>query len=366
MKNLKKIDIFRPECFTWEPVDYVDLYSLYGKKWRYASKGRYALYHILKYSNIKGKILIPVYVCETVLIPLKLLNIEPIFYDINLDDLNANISSIERIGKQHDISAVLVVSMYGNPADYESLEIICKKNNWFMIDDGAQAMGAKVNGRYVGTFGDAGFYSFSPGKPTAGPMGAFYWLNNMCSDTYCIHHKWLHKLFYYEFYINRVKIYDNVSILLRKLLSLLALFANKVFDIKEDGIEDFEQPILSHICARSLGKYMIVKNKIRNNIIQSIEIPGMRFLKAKRGKENAYKLVIIAKEKSLAKNLIKFLNKNGVYARSGYSMLTCDFALLPNAAQIDGCVVEIPLECSVRKKNFLIKVLKNFRCYINE
>ena len=79
------------------------------------------------------------------------------------------------LGKLHGVSAVLVVSMYGNPADYHRIERICKQNKWFMIDDAAQSMGAELDGKPVGTFGNAGFYSFSPGKPTAGPMGAFYW-----------------------------------------------------------------------------------------------------------------------------------------------------------------------------------------------
>jgi len=168
-----KINIFTPPRFTKQPLDIEYLNNTTNKQWHYTSNGRASIYQILKPLNIT-QILVPVYICETVLVPLKKLNIKPIFYDLDIDDLNPSLESIEKLSKKYDVKAVLVASIYGNPANLVEIEKYCFKNNIFLIDDAAQSFGAKLDGRLVGTFGDAGFFSFSPGKPTAGHMGSFF------------------------------------------------------------------------------------------------------------------------------------------------------------------------------------------------
>lgn len=358
MKSDMIIDIFRPECCSIMPKKRVDLFSLFGKKWHYASKGRYALYHILKQAGITGKMLIPVYVCETVLIPLRILHIEPVFYDINPDDLNADVDSLEKLGKLHSVSSVLVVSMYGNPADYYRIERICKQNNWFMIDDAAQAMGAEVDGKPVGTFGDAGFYSFSPGKPTAGPMGAFYWTSSEAGAELHESHDWVHRIIYNDFIINRVKIYDDISWVKRKISSFLVRFCNKFIDIKNDRISPCEEEFLGNIYESSMGEYRQKKREILEHII-NLKIPGIRFLQTCRGLANSYKLVMIADDLAIAHRMISYLKDKKIYASNGYKMLVGDLANLPNALDLDKCIVEVPIECNNKKTDYLIKCLND-------
>lgn len=360
MKSELIIDIFRPECFSWNPSNQVDLYNIMGKEWHYASKGRYALYHILKNNNVKGKILVPVYVCDTVLKPLLILGIEPVFYDIDLRDLNGDIESIEKIGVKHNVSAVLVVSMYGNPADYVAIQQICQKYNWLMIDDGAQAIGAELDGKVVGTFGDAGFYSFSPGKPVAGPMGAFYWQNKMYHQSLFTKHDWFHKLIYYEFYVNRVGIYDDYSWLFRKMLSAMVRLFSKLLDIKNDRMADFEKKVLSGILYESIRNYERKKYSIICNIIEAVKPYRYRFLRNIRGKGISCKLIIIAENKKIASELIQFLKCNRIYSSNGYKMLVADVSCFRNASMIDGCIVEIPVESNVFKCKTLIEVLNRY------
>ena len=68
-----------------------------------------------------------------------------------------------------------MAGLYGNPVDYPGIEKICKDFGVKLIDDAAQSFGAKLNGRLAGTWGDAGFFSFSPGKSTPGHLGSFFW-----------------------------------------------------------------------------------------------------------------------------------------------------------------------------------------------
>lgn len=65
--------------------------------------------------------------------------------------------------------AVMVVHLYGQVTDIDRIVDICKKHHLYLIEDCAQAHGAKWNGQKVGTFGDIGCFSFYPTKN----MGAF-------------------------------------------------------------------------------------------------------------------------------------------------------------------------------------------------
>ena len=60
--------------------------------------------------------------------------------------------------------AIIVVHIYGHPADMESICSFAKHNNLRVIEDCAQAHGAKIRGQTVGSFGDAGTFSFYPTK----------------------------------------------------------------------------------------------------------------------------------------------------------------------------------------------------------
>lgn len=65
--------------------------------------------------------------------------------------------------------AVMVVHLYGHICDMNKVSEICKKHGLKLVEDCAQAHGAKWNGKLAGTFGDAGCFSFYPSKN----IGAF-------------------------------------------------------------------------------------------------------------------------------------------------------------------------------------------------
>ncbi len=60
--------------------------------------------------------------------------------------------------------AILPVHLYGNSVDLKKIKDTCKKRGLFLIEDAAQAHGSKFNGKYLGTFGDIGCFSFYPTK----------------------------------------------------------------------------------------------------------------------------------------------------------------------------------------------------------
>lgn len=93
-----------------------------------------------------------------------LCDIDPISYNICPRILEDKIKMVIKEGK-YTPKAVVAVDFVGNPADYESLSAITRKYNLLLIEDAAQGMGASVNGKKCGSFGDIGATSFFPSKP---------------------------------------------------------------------------------------------------------------------------------------------------------------------------------------------------------
>ena len=93
-----------------------------------------------------------------------LIGAKPIFVDV---DYNTNSINFKEACKaiSKGAKAIIVTHLYGlaNP-DIEKIAQICRKKKVFLIEDCAQAHGAKIGKNFVGSFGDAGTFSFYPTK----------------------------------------------------------------------------------------------------------------------------------------------------------------------------------------------------------
>jgi len=89
----------------------------------------------------------------------------PIFCDIDLQDYNISPQRLlDTIKKYPDAKAIIVVHLYGYPARIAEIMEIADKYNLAVIEDCAQAHGASINGKKVGTIGHVGVFSFYPTK----------------------------------------------------------------------------------------------------------------------------------------------------------------------------------------------------------
>ena len=354
-----KIKIFTPPRFNRQPLDMDYLDAVTDKKWQYSGNGRSSIYHLLKDLNIE-KILIPVYICSTVLIPLKQLGIEPIFYDLDTEDLNPSLISLKELSKKHNIKTVLIASMYGNPANMVEIEKYCKENHIFLIDDAAQSFGAKLDNRFIGTFGDGGFFSFSPGKPTATHMGSFFWSNTPI-DIERTNHCFIHYIKWLNFYYNRYKIYEDKYLFLKKKLSIISLLLDKFLNRKDDNICQFEKDIIGGVLRDNLEGRFEFRNKYSKIFFEKFKKNRyFRVLKSIRGISHNHKLILIFNEKNIAKEFIAYLNRKSIYASNGYRLLADDLQDLPNAKNIDKKVVELPIEKDESKMNYLFDKVEAF------
>lgn len=93
----------------------------------------------------------------------------PVFVDIDPDtyliDPNKLEDKIRELRKNNiTVKAVVVVHLYGQPCDMDSINSIARKYNLKVIEDAAQAHGAEYKGHKVGALGDVACFSFYPGK----------------------------------------------------------------------------------------------------------------------------------------------------------------------------------------------------------
>ena len=82
--------------------------------------------------------------------------------DIN-DTLNIDPASIEA-AVTDKTKAIIAVHMMGAPAEMDAIMAVAEKHNLAVLEDNAQCCGGTFNGRYLGTIGNAGTFSFDGGK----------------------------------------------------------------------------------------------------------------------------------------------------------------------------------------------------------
>lgn len=87
----------------------------------------------------------------------------PVFVDIEPGSFNINPSKIEA-AITTKTRAILPVHLFGLPADLNPILAMAKSKNLLVVEDAAQAIGAHYHGRFVGTLGDFGCFSFFPSK----------------------------------------------------------------------------------------------------------------------------------------------------------------------------------------------------------
>jgi len=83
-------------------------------------------------------------------------DVEPDTFNINVEDA-ASRSTARTVG-------MIPVHLYGQPCDLDAALALCRKRGWWLLEDAAQAQGARWRGRRVGGFGALAGWSFYPSK----------------------------------------------------------------------------------------------------------------------------------------------------------------------------------------------------------
>ena len=95
---------------------------------------------------------------------------KPLFVDIEEETLNLDVDKVEeKLGSMSGeelvkVKALLVVDVFGQPADWDRFKEIGKKYNLKLIEDSAEALGAEYKGKRAGSLGEVGVFAFYPNK----------------------------------------------------------------------------------------------------------------------------------------------------------------------------------------------------------
>jgi perosamine synthetase len=95
---------------------------------------------------------------------IRLVGAEPVFADIDRETYNLDPEKTRQAVRDTDADAILAVHLYGLPAEMGPLRAIADEEDALLIEDAAQAHGARYRGEAVGTLGDAAAFSFYPTK----------------------------------------------------------------------------------------------------------------------------------------------------------------------------------------------------------
>ena len=87
----------------------------------------------------------------------------PVFVDCQPDTFNLDPHDAERKVTPHT-RAIMVVDVFGHPADWEAIEDLARRQHLQVIDDGCEALGADYRGRRIGSLGDAAAFAFYANK----------------------------------------------------------------------------------------------------------------------------------------------------------------------------------------------------------
>jgi dTDP-4-amino-4,6-dideoxygalactose transaminase len=91
----------------------------------------------------------------------------PIFADCGLDDFTIDVKHVQRLINART-RAIIPVHLFGNVADVEGLHHLAKTQKINIVEDCAQAFGARNENSFAGTMGDTGAFSFYPTKVLGG------------------------------------------------------------------------------------------------------------------------------------------------------------------------------------------------------
>lgn len=148
------------DAFEKEFASYCDTKYCVG-----VATGLDAIMLILRAMNIGAgdEVIVPSNTFIATALAVSYVGAKPVFVEPEIETYNLDVSKIEA-SITNRTKAIIAVHLQGRPCDMDPIMDLAKKHNLKVIEDAAQAHGARYKGRMVGSLGDAAAFSFYPGK----------------------------------------------------------------------------------------------------------------------------------------------------------------------------------------------------------
>lgn len=131
------------------------------------SSGTAAIHLALKAAGVKegDVVFCPTLTFSATVNPIAYEKAIPVFIDSDYETWNMSPAALRKAFlKYPHVKAVIVVHLYGMCADMDEIKRICEEYHVPIIEDAAEALGSTYRGKWAGTFGDYGIFSFNGNK----------------------------------------------------------------------------------------------------------------------------------------------------------------------------------------------------------
>ncbi|MHB1334877.1 MAG: dTDP-4-amino-4,6-dideoxygalactose transaminase [Candidatus Humimicrobiaceae bacterium] len=253
---------------------------------------------ILTEINAGDEVILPSYTFTSTANSFKLRGANLKFIDIREDTLNIDENEIEK-AINNKTKAIVVVHYAGVSCEMKKIKEIANKNNIFIIEDAAQCVESKYNGKHLGTIGDIGCFSFHETK------------NLTCGEGGTI-------------LINNSKFIERAEILWEKGTNRTKFYKGEVdkYTWVDVGSSFLPSEILAAFLYSQLENVEVITNKRRGcwnyyfDNLEKLEAEG--FLKRPtipyNCEHNGHLFYIILENQDIRDNLIDFLKSEGILA----------------------------------------------------
>ena len=318
------------------------------------------------------EVIVPSWTMSATVISILHWNAIPVFVDIDKNTFNIDTNKIEK-KITSKTKLIILVDIFGNPADYRKIIKIAKKYNLKVIADSAQAPGIKYNKKYCGTITELGGLSFNYHKHIHTGEGGVVFTNNinLSKKVKMLRNhgenivtknsnELLNNMVGFNFRMGEMEAAIGIE-QLKKLKKILKKKQNLSYNLTKNlkGLKGLKLPIISDYSRNAFYIYPLVLDK---GIIKTERKKIVRFLKKDikkkiiiEGYQNIHMLPIFQKKKCYGgSNFPWKLNKGVIY---DYSKGT-----LPVTEELHNETFIGILMCKYDLKNSdIVKITKTFK-----
>ncbi len=127
------------------------------------SNGTSAMSLVIQALGLKGEVILPSFTFVSTAHALQMIGIKPVFADIDATTWSLDVDHCRALITP-ETSAIIATHLFGDTADIEALEALCRSENIPLLFDSAHAFGCTHHGKPVGGFGVAEIFSFHATK----------------------------------------------------------------------------------------------------------------------------------------------------------------------------------------------------------
>lgn len=335
------------------------------KKVIFTDMGRTAFRLIIEQLQLQNsKMIVPAFICDIFYPIFKEYKIFPVFSDISRKTFNIEPDQIEKIlEKENGIKSIILVHAFGKPANLEKISSLAKTHGVLLIEDCAHDLGNQIDGKYLGNFGDASFFSLYKLFPCL--RGGIAVLPASNPDIFLKKTK-----FSFRDFISLLNCFPLFAFLFKK-------FAN---EISPKYIRKEKSSVLSQLNKTCFNIFLwqaknieaIIEKRKKLALFFQIELEKMGF-ETQNPENNSFTFLSALAPKNISRDgLVKILRKKGIFStriwhapiilnpevKKEYNISISEF---PNAIEASKRIVNFPLQNFYIEKDIqkIIEKVKN-------